>query len=145
MFRGEYEHTIDDKGRLMIPIKFRDELGTAIVIGRGTLGQINIYPKSTFEAMEQQVDEQGGNTVYFATLLMAAANETELDKQGRVIVPPVLRRHAKLGTEAIVIGNRDHIEIWNPDEWLQTYGRLVDEYRQQQDDLARLRELGVRM
>ncbi len=145
MFRGEYEHTIDDKGRLMIPIKFRDELGTAIVIGRGTLGQINVYPKATFEAMERQVDEQAGNAVYFATLLMAAANETELDKQGRVIVPPVLRRHAKLGTEAIVIGNRDHIEIWNPDEWLQTYGRLVDEYRQQQDDLARLRELGVRM
>ena len=145
MFRGEYEHTIDDKGRLMIPIKFRDELGTAIVIGRGTLGQINIYPKATFEAMEQQVEAQAGNAVYFATLLMAAANETELDRQGRVIVPPVLRRHAKLGTEAIVIGNRDHIEIWNPDEWLQTYGRLVDEYRQQHDDLARLRELGVRM
>ena len=106
---------------------------------------INVYPKATFEAMEQQVDEQAGNALYFATLLMAAANETELDKQGRIIVPPVLRRHAKLGTETIVIGNRDHIEIWNPDEWLQTYGRLVDEYRQQQDDLARLRELGVRM
>jgi len=145
MFRGEYEHTIDEKGRLMIPIKFREELGAALVIGRGTLGQINVYPKATFEAMEQQVDEQAGNALYFATLLMAAANETELDKQGRIIVPPVLRRHAKLGTEAIVIGNRDHIEIWNPDEWLQTYGRLVDEYRQQQDDLARLRELGVRM
>jgi len=145
MFRGEYEHTIDEKGRLMIPIKFREELGAALVIGRGTLGQINVYPKATFEAMEQQVDEQAGNALYFATLLMAAANETELDKQGRIIVPPVLRRHAKLGTETIVIGNRDHIEIWNPDEWLQTYGRLVDEYRQQQDDLARLRELGVRM
>lgn len=145
MFRGEYEHTIDEKGRLMIPIKFRDELGNPVVIGRGTLGQINVYPKATFEAMERQVEETGADTLYFATVLMAAANETELDRQGRVVVPPVLRRHAKLGTEVIITGNRDHIEIWNPDEWLQTYGRLVEEYRKQHDDLARLRELGVRM
>lgn len=146
MFRGEFEHTIDDKGRLMIPIKLRDELGDMVVIGRGTLGQINVYPKAAFEAMERQVNEAGnGQTLYFASLLMAAANETELDKQGRIVVPPVLRRHAKLGTEVIITGNLDHIEIWNPDEWLQTYGRLVEEYRKQHDDLARLRELGVRM
>ena len=145
MFRGEYEHTIDEKGRLMIPIKFREELGAALVIGRGTLGQINVYPKDKFEAMEQGIDEAGNDKLYFTTLLMAAANEVELDKQGRIIIPPVLRRHAKLGTEVIVIGNRDHIEIWNPDEWLQTYGQLVEENRKQHDDPARLRELGVRM
>ena len=145
MFRGEYEHTIDEKGRLMIPIKFREELGAALVIGRGTLGQINVYPKDKFEAMEQGIDAAGNDKLYFTTLLMAAANEAELDKQGRIIIPPVLRRHAKLGTEVIVIGNRDHIEIWNPDEWLQTYGQLVEENRKQHDDPARLRELGVRM
>jgi MraZ protein len=146
MFRGEYEHTIDDKGRLMVPIRFRDELGAAVAIGRGTLGQVNVYPKAAFDEMERKIDEAGDpDGLYYASLLLAAANEAEVDKQGRIVIPPVLRRHAKLGVEVIVIGNIDHIEIWNPDVWLETYSELVQDYRKQRDNLPRLRELGVRM
>jgi MraZ protein len=146
MFRGEHEHTIDDKGRLMVPIKFRDELGVAVVIGRGTLGQVNVYPKAAFEEMEHKLDAAGdADGLYYASLLLAAANEAEVDKQGRIVIPPVLRRHAKLGVEVIVIGNIDHVEIWNPDIWLETYSDLVQDYRKQRDNLPRLRELGVRM
>lgn len=146
MFRGEFEHNIDQKGRVMIPIRFRATLGSTVVVGRGTLGQINIYPIAAFKAMEQQVADSGGaDDFYFASLLMAAANDCELDRQGRIVLPPVLRRAAKLADEAIIIGNLDHIEIWNPDEWLKMYDYLVEGYRKREDNAVKLRELGVRM
>jgi len=144
MFRGEYEHNIDEKGRILLPVKYRDELGDAVVLARGGDGQINLYPKAHFDDIERRIEESG-NTESFrlAARFLSAAIECEVDRQGRIVVPPTLRRHAKLSSEVIITGNYRHVEIWNPELWLQTYDRWVMEYRQSPDDNAKIREMGL--
>ncbi len=143
MFRGEYEHSIDEKGRVLLPVKHRDELGDTVVLARGGDGQINLYPKAFFDDMERRIEESGDSKSFrHASRFLSAAIECEVDRQGRIVVPPTLRRHAKLGTEVIIVGNRHRVEIWNPDLWLQTYDRWVTQFHESPDDNAKLRQIG---
>lgn len=144
MFRGEYEYNLDDKGRILIPVKLRDELGAAIMLSRGGDGQINIYPKARFEEIEQRV-RATTNTARFrqADRFLAAANEGEVDRQGRIVIPPQLRKHAKLAGEVVIVGNRERIEIWNPELWQQVYDQWVADFRTNQDDYDQIVELGL--
>ena len=142
MFRGEYEHNIDEKGRVLLPAKYRDELGDTVVLARGSDGQINVFPKAHFDEMERRIEETGDTAgIRNASRFLSAAIECEVDRQGRIVVPPTLRRHAKLSSEVIIAGNRRRVEIWNPEQWLQAYERWVAQVRENTDDPAKLREI----
>jgi len=142
MFRGEYEHNIDEKGRLLLPAKYREELGDTVVLARGSDGQINVFPKAHFDEMERRIEETGDTAgIRNASRFLSAAIECEVDRQGRIVVPPTLRRHAKLSSEVIIAGNRRRVEIWNPEQWLQAYERWVAQVRENTDDPAKLRAI----
>jgi len=142
MFRGEYEHTIDEKGRVLLPVRYREELGETVILARGGDGQINIFPKAHFDEMERRIEESDNvAAVRNTSRFLSAAIECEVDRQGRIVVPPTLRRHAKLSSEVILAGNRHRVEIWNPELWLQAYDRWVAQVRESKDDPAKLREL----
>lgn len=146
MFRGESEYTLDDKGRLLIPIKYREELGEIVTLARGAFGQINIYPKALYDEMLRiaQESEESGEFPN-ATRLLAAGVEYEVDRQGRVSVPSLLRRSAKLGSDVVIVGNIDHLEIWNPDLWLQSYDNWVSKFQDNGEDFYKMRRIGIRL
>jgi MraZ protein len=144
MFRGEFEHNLDEKGRILLPVKYRDDLGDTVVLARGRDGQINVYPKTVFAEMERRVEESGdAEYIQQTARFLSAAIECDVDRQGRIVLPATLRRHANLNSEVIIIGNRHHVEIWNPEEWLRTYDRWVTSGRANPDDNARLHQLGL--
>jgi len=143
MFRGEYEHNLDEKGRILLPVKYRDELGETVVLARGADGQINLFPKAFFDEMELRIEESGDTESFRqATRFLSAAIECDVDRQGRIVLPPTLRRHAQLNAEVIIVGNRQRVEIWNPELWHQTYDRWVTQFRESPDDSSKLARLG---
>ncbi len=146
MFRGEAEYTLDDKGRLLIPIKYREELGEIVTLARGAFGQINIYPKALYDEMLKCAQQAEGSGEFpNATRFLAAGVEYEVDRQGRVSMPSLLRRSAKLTTDVVIVGNIDHLEIWNPDLWLQSYDNWVSKFQESSEDFHKMRNIGLRM
>ena len=121
MFFGEYEHTIDDKNRLTLPAKYRDALAAGIVLTRGLDECLDVYPRGDWDALVEQnlapLDPFSKEARELKRFFFAAASDAELDKQGRVLVPPALNRHAKLGREVVVAGVHDHLEIWDRAAW----------------------------
>ena len=121
MFFGEYEHTIDDKNRLTLPARFREALADGVVLTRGLDGCVDVYARADWDAMvaarlaplDPFTQEARDLKRYF----FSATADAELDKQGRVLVPPALHRHAKLGREVVVTGVHDHLEIWDRAAW----------------------------
>jgi MraZ protein len=115
MFTGEYEYTIDEKGRVPIHPSFRDELGTTVRVGRGSQGQVNIYPIPLWEQMvaAMRATPETRVTHEDAYRYVFAAVECDVDRQGRLLVPPSLRRFGELSGEVIVNGNDDRVEVWS--------------------------------
>lgn len=120
MFMGEYNHTIDAKGRLIIPAKFRELLGTEFVLTRGLDGCLFIYPVDEWKAFEQKLRAlplTNKNARTFSRFFVAGAAMCELDRQGRVLVPQTLREFAGLEKDVVLAGNLDRIEVWSKDKW----------------------------
>ena len=120
MFTGEYRHAVDAKGRVAIPARFRAQLDDAPVITRWIDTCLAVFPRTDWETLAGKVSalpvsDAGART--FQRFLFAGAFEAELDRQGRLLVPPSLREYAALGGEAVVVGSRDHIELWEPARW----------------------------
>ena len=117
MFLGEYEHTIDDKNRLTLPARFRDALADGVVLTRGLDACLDVYPRSDWDALVEAqlatLDPFSREARDLRRFFFSAASDAELDKQGRVLVPPALIRHGKLGREVVVAGINDHLEIWD--------------------------------
>ena len=121
MFIGEYRHTVDEKGRLAVPSRFRAELAEAPVITRWLDSCLAIFPRAEFDRLADRVAALplgDANARSFRRHVFAHAFEVELDRQGRVLVPPSLREWASLGTEAVIVGGHDHVELWTPDAWV---------------------------
>ena len=142
MFTGEYRHTVDDKGRLAIPARFRAQLEGGAVLSRWIDGCLAIHTRASWDALADKVatlpvtDERARR---FERFIFAGAVETTLDGQGRVLIPGFLRDMAGLATEAVVVGTRDHAEIWAPARW-ETYRRDLEDA----DKLAQaLQGLGI--
>ena len=121
VFTGEYHHTIDAKGRLAVPARFRSELAGESYVCRWLEGCLAIFPRTAWEQLAGQV---GGlarigdaRARELARSLFSSAYEFELDSQGRVLVPANLRELAGLATEAVVVGLNDHVELWEPGRW----------------------------
>jgi MraZ protein len=119
MFMGEYNHTIDAKGRLIVPAKFREQLGEAFVITNGNDGCLNIYTREDWETFLEKLQllPNNGDSRKLKRKLVAQANDVELDKQGRILVPPALREHAGLSKDVVLAGVIDKIEVWDKDRW----------------------------
>lgn len=129
MFTGEYRHAVDEKGRLAVPARFRAQLEGGCVVARWLDTCLAIFPMPAWEALSTKV---GGlpmtdpNARLLQRQLFAGAQETELDRQGRVLVPQGLRAFAGLEGEAMVLGSRDHAEIWAPARW-EEYSRALED------------------
>ena len=120
MFYGTHEHTIDEKNRLTLPAKFRDGLDGGVVLVRGIDGTVDVYPRRSWEASAERIsalDSLTRGAREMKRFVFAGATVTDLDKQGRVLVPPDLARHASLGRDVAVVGVDDHIEIWDRPQW----------------------------
>ena len=120
MFMGEYNHSIDAKGRAILPAKFREQLGDVFVITKGLDKCLFVYPKSEWEHIEEKFREVPLTTKdarMFARFFFASAAECEGDKQGRVNIPQSLRMYAGLDKDIVSIGVLNRIEIWAKDAW----------------------------
>ena len=129
MFTGEYRHSVDDKGRLAVPARFRAQLDAGLVVSRWLDSCLAIHTKAGWDALAEKVAQlpiTDANARRFSRFIFAGASETTLDGQGRVLVPAYLREMAGLASEAVVVGSRDHAEIWAPDTW-QAYRRELED------------------
>jgi MraZ protein len=120
MFYGTHEHTIDEKNRLTLPAKFRDGLAEGVVLVRGIDRTVDVYPRAAWESSIERIaalDPLTPEARQMRRFVFGGATVTEVDKQGRVLVPPDLARHAGLGKEVAVVGVHDHVEIWDRPEW----------------------------
>jgi len=120
MFMGEYQHTIDSKGRLIMPAKFREELGESFVLTRGLDNCLFVYPLPEWAALEKKLKAlpfTRSDARAFTRFFFSGATECELDKQGRVLIPNNLREHAKLQKDVVIIGVSSRVEIWSAEVW----------------------------
>lgn len=122
MFMGEYSHNIDAKNRLIMPAKFREQLGDKFVATKGLDGCLFVYPISEWETIESKFREIPLTTKdarKFSRFFFAGAAECEIDKQGRVLIPGVLKEYAGLEKDVVLVGVLNRIEIWAKDKWLE--------------------------
>ncbi|GAA0365529.1 division/cell wall cluster transcriptional repressor MraZ [Alkalibacterium iburiense] len=120
MLLGEYKHSIDAKGRLIIPSKFREDLGERFIVTRGLDGCLFGYPMDAWKELEaklKQLPLAKKESRAFTRFLYSAATECSLDKQGRINLPNTLIQHASLEKACYVIGVSDRIEIWSDENW----------------------------
>ena len=129
MFFGEYEHNIDDKGRVIMPAKFREDLGMVFYVTKGLNNCLFVYPKEAGEKRIEELGRLGDNQEQvrrFKRIFFSNASQNVLDKQGRVVITPKLRQEASLTKEIVFIGVNDHIEIWDAKNW-EEYINMDDE------------------
>lgn len=120
MFIGEYSHTIDDKGRMAVPAKMRNQLGTGAVVTRGIDKCLWVFPKSEWLTLAQKISSlplTDANSRAFSRLMLAGAMEVEFDSQGRALLPGYLRDYAGLNKNTIVAGLYTRLEIWDAKVW----------------------------
>jgi MraZ protein len=124
MFMGEYQHSIDDKGRLIIPAKFREALGAQFVVTRGLDNCLFVYPNAEWAILEQKLKSlplMKSDARAFTRFFFSGATECELDKQGRINIPKNLCEYAKLEKECVVLGVSNRVEIWSKEVWEQYF------------------------
>lgn len=120
MFIGEHQHSIDDKGRLIIPSKLREDLGYEFIMTKGLDNCLFVYPKKEWQIVEDKLKSlplTNRDARAFIRFFFSGATECALDKQGRVLIPANLREHSKLEKEAVIIGVSTRLEIWSKEEW----------------------------
>jgi MraZ protein len=125
MFLGRYAHSVDTKGRLAVPSRFRDGLADGLVVTRGIDRCLMVYPLAVWRPFAERVAAlpvTDADARLFRRMVFADAVDLEIDSQGRVLVPAELREWAHLEREALVIGVYSSIEVWSPERW-----REVDE------------------
>ncbi|HAJ74288.1 MAG TPA: division/cell wall cluster transcriptional repressor MraZ [Lachnospiraceae bacterium] len=122
MFMGEYSHTIDAKGRLIVPSKFRNELGEMPVLTKGLDGCLSMYPYEEWVEFEKKLRAlplTSKNARTFVRFFVSGASQCELDKQGRILIAGPLREYANLEKDVVLTGNLNRIEIWSKDRWIE--------------------------
>lgn len=143
MFIGEYQHTVDAKGRMAIPAKFRTKLKKGAVVTKGLDHCLVVYPEKDWMELATKLSQlpiTQSNTRAFSRLMLAGAMDVDLDKQGRMVVPEYLRDYATVGKKVVVVGLFNRLEIWSKESW--------DKYRSKTEaagnEIAeQLAELGV--
>ena len=136
MFLGEYQHSVDDKGRLVMPSKFRDRLQDGLVVTKGQDRCVYIYP---MDRWEEELGKLGAlprtskRNRNFVRALLGAAVDQRMDAQGRIQLPQTLRQYAHLGKDVAVVGVGDRIEVWEPETW-RALGEEADDLYSEIDE-----------
>lgn len=120
MFIGEYQHNMDDKGRLAVPAKFRALLKTGAVVTKGLDNCLFLYPKKEWQKMAAKLAALPvgpANSRAFARHMLAGAMDVDFDNQGRIVLPDYLRQFAGLKKKAVIAGLYDRLEIWDEETW----------------------------
>jgi MraZ protein len=135
MFTGEFQHSLDGKGRVIIPSRLRDGLGVRFVITRGLDHCLFVYPMQEWTRLEKQLSKQPFTRKdyrNFNRLFFSGAMELEADKQGRVLIPQYLREYAGIEKDVMIVGVADRVEIWNEADWKKFFETTDQDY----EDLA---------
>ncbi len=143
MFIGEYQHSIDPKKRLALPSKFRKELGTRVVVTRGLDKCLFVYPLKTWKELAEKLGTLPmgeSSTRSFVRLMLAGAVDSDVDSQGRILLPEYLKEYAGLDRSVTVAGLFNRLEIWDETKW-KTYRNKAEE---NSDEVAeQLGKLGI--
>jgi MraZ protein len=143
MFVGQYEHAIDQKGRVAIPAKFRRVFKREAVVTKGLDGCLFVFAREKWQKMATgigQLPVSKSSARLYARLILAGASEAEFDNQGRILLPAYLRSYAGLKNQVVVIGLYDRVEIWDKKKWGKMIGKVENEAGKIAEDLS---ELGV--
>ena len=142
MFMGEYNHTIDAKGRLIVPAKFREILGDNFIVTKGLDGCLFVYPNDEWTRFEEKLKSlplTNKNARQFTRFFLAGAAACEVEKQGRILLPQVLREFASLEKDVVLVGVASRIEIWSRERWdesMNTYDGDMDEVAENMESLG---------
>jgi MraZ protein len=119
MLNGTYDHTLDDKGRVSLPARHRAEMGEDLMLLVGLDGQLNVYPFSVWEQAAHNVAKMNEaiDKVRRMKRILYSAIACQVDRQGRVLIPPSLRSRTHLDTDVVILGMDDHLEVWNRERW----------------------------
>ncbi len=141
MFLGEYTHTIDDKGRLTIPAKFRGTLAAGLVVTRGFDQNLMLFPMDEWQLLSGRIAERpmlDEGMRAFRRRVFSGAVDLVPDRQGRILLPPYLRQFADINGEAVIAGNFNYLEIWGIEQW-----QAVLESIENSSDAARWGDIGI--
>jgi MraZ protein len=141
MLLGEFEHTIDDKGRITVPAKFRGRLAAGLVVTKGIDPCLWLYPTDVWDDLSEEIRGlplTDSRAREFRRQVFGGASDSVPDRQGRVILPPYLRDYADIDKQAIIIGLFDHCEIWNPERWRERQKRSDDNPEARAEQFASL-------
>lgn len=139
MFIGEYHHSIDDKGRVAVPVKFREQLRKGSVVTKGLDTCLVLYPMEEWEQLASKLSKlpiSQSNTRAFSRFVLSGAMDVDVDKQGRVVIPDYLREYAHLQKKAVIVGLYNRVEIWDEAQW-QAYRQKTEK-----DSIAIAEKLG---
>jgi len=138
MFMGEYQHNIDIKGRMIVPAKFREELGESFVITRGLDQCLFAYPMEEWKLLEEKLKKlplTKKDARRFTRFFFSGAVECEFDKQGRINIPQPLRNYSKLEKECVVIGVSNRIEVWAKELWEENLSESEESFEEIAENL----------
>lgn len=143
MLIGEYHFNIDQKGRLMIPAKFRQRFGLSAIVTRGLENCLFVFPNDEWEKVVEKILKlplSQSNSRAFARLMLSGAYETQIDNQGRILIPEYLRKYANLSKKVVIVGLYSRIEVWDENLW--------EEYKKESESNAKeiaekLSDLGI--
>ena len=141
MFMGEYNHTLDAKGRLIVPARFREDLGDTFVVTKGMDGCLFVFTDAEWERFEEKlhslpmIDKEARQ---FTRFFLAGAATVDVDKTGRILLPQVLRDFADITKEAVLVGVGSRVEIWSKERWEGTVS-----YEDMDDIASHMIELGI--
>lgn len=133
MFTGEYQHGVDEKGRLIVPAKFREVLGDNFMITKGLDSCLFVYPQAEWAILENKLKNlpfTNKDARAFARFFFSGADECETDKQGRILISANLREYARIIKDVVVIGVGTRIEIWAKEIWEKYSGEAEESYEE---------------
>jgi len=141
MFIGEYQHSVDPKKRLALPSKFRKELGTQVVVTRGLDKCLFVYPLKTWKTLAEKLGTLPmgeSSTRSFVRLMLAGAVDSEVDSQGRILLPEYLKEYAGLTKAVTVAGLFNRLEIWDESKWNNYKGKAEENSAEVAEQLGKL-------
>ena len=119
LFKGEHHYSLDDKGRVVLPPKFRRALGATVVVTRGLDECVFVYSPQEWSKFESKLRSLSINKRDFVRFMLASAEDVDVDRQGRMMIPAHLRAYAKIDRDAVVVGVINRLEIWGRENWLK--------------------------